>query len=229
MSHPALALAQRSPALWSRVRDFNFALSRDATATRLPDIPAPVLAALNASPRGARRLSEQLLAREHVDPALCLDFQEPPRRLALFEPAVLDRLTSYAGAAIYADRLARIIDGSVLRAVRQSLSVDLYSFALRRAPFFHRPPPELLSRHQGTPDAPENYLRVIQRAGQDAVEVCLAGAPVTLTRRFALKFPADRAWRFDLDPKPGLRDKTWAFLHRLTLQEIAPESAAWLS
>lgn len=65
---------------------------------------------------------------------LPVDFDTPAARLALLDGETLDRLSLRLGLVIDGAEVRRIITADAVKAVREALGTDAYSFAVQRAP-----------------------------------------------------------------------------------------------
>jgi hypothetical protein len=197
------------PDLYRAVYDWNLYPHRWIPADRLGAVlPAPVIAALEASPEGRARLGAHF-RRVHGLEETLWDLAVPRRRLALLGSAALERLARFAGAVRVAPRLARVIAKDERRSLTAQIGEDAYSFALRRGPLL--PGPGALPV-----DAPvEGSLpEALGRCGWQTVWDCVALEPEALRRRFLLKVPASAR---HLAPPAGeeARDLSWELVAAL--------------
>lgn len=186
-------------------------------------IPADLLDATLASPRGHRRLSTLLLDRGGLREKVCFDFEETRRRFALVDGGALQRLRLIVGAAVQAERIARVIERGPLQRLKDQIGERVYEFALKRARFLVPRVPASLRIASG------DLSLDVRESGRLAIETCLLGEPEAITGRFALKFPAETCWDFSRKIAAPEQQETWQFVHRVFLKEVGAEWSVCLS
>lgn len=86
-------------------------------------------------PEGMRASGPLLRALHGVRPAVLHgwnDFSAEPARLAFLPEDTIRRLFLFFAASVYAEDIARLLDGRSVKALREAIGAEAYMFALRR-------------------------------------------------------------------------------------------------
>ena len=209
------------PDLYRAIYDWNAYPHRWALPVWLAEaaLPPAVVSLLEGSSRGRERL------RRHFTRALGLeqtwwDFQEPRARVALLGAEALLRLARYAGAALHASRLARVIAKEERRALTQRIGEDAYAFGMRSA----RAANVSVLKVAAHGNLPED----VDRSGWEVVAACLKPEPVAVHARLRLKvapeinLPTGEAVALDSAP-------AWELMQAVSKEALRPEEARCLA
>lgn len=212
-------LITRRDSLFSLIHQFNFGISGYIDQSHIQE---PFLkkywAKIAASSRVRKKLSHYLLLLWGLQDQVHYNFEEPRLRLALLDPKTFERLLVYAGAALYAERIAKIIAKKDVQALMESVGSEVYFFAAKRAPLLYslRPNVPLV---EGNTFTRENFFQ----AGKQCLEMCFSGESKALLERLKMKFPAEVEWVFRSEADEGKKTKAWNYLHRLLVKEVEPQ------
>jgi hypothetical protein len=213
------ALVSRHPDLFRAIYDWNAYPHRWALPAWLESIavPTPVVALLEQTARGRERLGRHFRQALGLD-AMLWDFVEPRRRLALLTAPTLSRLARFAGAALHAAPLARVVTKADRRRVADHIGEDAYAFALRRG--LARTLPELSAMITSDGDP----LPHIETAGWHAVFASLSGEPAAVTARVRLKMPPAIAAlpAFATPTEAPSATASWAFIQPILREAATP-------
>lgn len=213
-------VARENRALFQSVCRFNFQPAWYIHSDHLAGVITPRLVEqLRRSPRGRHRLSRWIASRWDLSVPDPGEFKDPPRRLALLEYTLLERLIALIGAAVYSRKIALAVDRDTQTRLKQSLGDD-YLFAVKRAPFLVKDLPERLAQPIG-PD-PRNQL---QKAGRVCVLNCIPDASSALWQRLALKFPPGAPLDRGDTLNDSERSSVWKSLKRILVSEVNPAVA----
>jgi hypothetical protein len=205
--------------LFELVCQFNYNVAEYVHPSHLEGIINKELLDVISKDRTARTdMAKILLTRFELNDSPCFDFTSPRTRLALISEVTLQKLYFYVGAALLHERITRIISKDALNQLREQLGKNVYFFAIKRAPFLVSEKPKLESLETSSPDV---FIDLIRVAGE-CIACCLSGEPVSVTRRFALKFPKKLAWHFEKKYSEEERAAAWAFVHRILIKEVGP-------
>ncbi|MDR0428834.1 MAG: Yop proteins translocation protein K [Puniceicoccales bacterium] len=135
----------------------------------------------------------------------------PRQKLVYATAHCVHRLIKFIGAAIFSEEIRRTILRQERHMLMKIIGGEIYQFALRKAVFFHpRDLPFDRDKVNG------KYLaEKIINSGKFCVTACLCDLPVSLQRRFLLKFDPKEYWFF---PKYGdvlQVDSIWKFVERI--------------
>lgn len=208
------------------IMEFNFQPARYAAPDRVSGlIEAPLFEKLRRSPRAERRLSAWMLGELGLDGQYWFDFTEEHRRIALMDGRTLIDLVFFAGAAVNARWISRVIDKERSAALRRNLGDRVLGFALKRAP--------LLLGDSEFSDAPPDELTEVkahvEAAGKRCLEACFAGEPAALTRRLLLKFPTCVSLTFDRAASPEEKAAAGRVIRKIACSEGSPVWTASVS
>lgn len=186
-------------------------------------VQEPLLSKIQKSQRASYMLSQRVLELIGVSRDFFYDFSDVRLRLALIDPATLNRLYLVAGAACCSDQITHVIDRDSLRYLKEHLGEDLYRFAIKRAPLLVTEEQKPKMHHMyGSVEA---IFQNVLSSGQACFELCLAGEPKALLNRFMLKFEDSFRWNFVQAVSPKQREAAWSLLHRLLTREVGKEWA----
>lgn len=183
-------------------------------------LPEPVVKLLESSPAGRERLGRHYRRALGLE-EMVWDFQPEARRLALLGAPTLDRLARFAGAAVEAHRLARVIAKEDRRALTERIGDDAYGFALRRGRL-------LTSSGVSGTDAALTAAALgaeVLRAGWATLSACLGREPEALRRRLRLKAPREQALFSAEPPTPEAAAEAWRLLKPITSDVLTQEEA----
>jgi hypothetical protein len=156
-------------------------------------------------------------------------FAPAPNRLALLPPPLLERLSLYCSAAVWAEDLSRIIEKSRLAQVREHIGPEVYRYAVRRGRFhlgglrslLHSGPEREIPEE--APARPAEWdAETFRQSGERILALCLAHWPE------ALRTAWEEHWRRPLPkenpawqaiPFPAL----WRWVEKILCTEVAPE------
>jgi hypothetical protein len=211
------SLVRDQPDLYRTIYDWNAYPHRWALSGWLENsaVPAPVIALLESSARGRERLSRHFRTALGLDEMLW-DFQPPHRRLALLSTATLERLARFAGAALQAARLARVVAKEQRREITARIGEDAYRFALRRGRVLAG-----LNALDALTSRNGDLASDIETSGWRALATCVADDPPALRQRLQLKFPAKLVW-----PDPAGANcsaAAWSLLQPIAQEALSAE------
>ncbi|MDR0379887.1 MAG: hypothetical protein LBI62_08115 [Candidatus Accumulibacter sp.] len=151
-------------------------------------------------------------------------FEPAPNRLALLPPPLLERLSLYWSAAVWAEDLSRIIEKTRLAQVMAQIGPEVYRYAVRRGRFQLgglRP-----SLRSGLKDAfartTEWDAEIFHQPGERILALCVAHWPGTL------RIAWEERWQ-QLLPEPlPVRQAVsfpalWLWVKKILCTEVAPE------
>ena len=212
-------LIEEQRSLFELVCSFNFNVAEYVHTSQLEGIIAKDLLDLISKRQGLHGdVAKVLLSHFGLEASPCFDFTSPRRRLALVGEVTLQKLYFYVGAALFHERITRIISKEELNKLRENLGKNVYFFAIKRAPFLVADKPKLAALEAPTKDV---FVDII-RAAEECFSCCFSGDPESVTRRFALKFPKKLTWHFDKNYSNEEREAAWAFVHRILIKEVGP-------
>ena len=176
------------------VWEFNYKPERYVHNSWLSNLPnAELLQKLIAEDSGnqkATRLSHHLMGQLGFDGKFYFDFSDPITKLALWSTEDIQKLVYHVGILFYFDEIRHQITRDDVKKFRSDLGVELYSFALNRAP-------GLKSKQLKQIDLP-NTMSIKQKiltAGLISLFTAMKGYPLALLKRLVVKLP--RKW-FDI-------------------------------
>lgn len=164
------------------------------------------------------RLSRLLLRHFRLENESFYEFEDPRLRVALLSGEVLSRLLIYAGAAIYSERMSKLIMKKDVIALKESIGEDVYFFASKKASLFIGLAPRM--------DLPEGGVitkEVLFELGKRCLEMCLANEDERLLKRLVLKFPSELKWDFRVAVEEPQKTKAWNYLYRILIKEVKPD------
>jgi hypothetical protein len=212
-------MCKQKDLLMQQVLQFNFNLISYVHPDRLPSsIPANWILSLQTTPRSKRKLNSFLQYQFNLGGQFCFDFSNPVSRLALLDLVALKQLMLVAGTACYAEVIAKFIEKSKINQFKESVGESYYTFAVKRAAILFRNKPEI----QLPPLQETNFVSNIFNAGKELIERALEGEPLAILKRLELKFEPELKWHFQHDTAQESKEKIWAFLKKLILNEINP-------
>ncbi len=216
-------LAESDRGLPRKIIDFNLYPLRAAHVSHVsglwPEFQ-PLLPGLTSHKVTCRQLFERLPPKTGYGDT-CWDFSEPRLRLALLESSHLQRILTYAGAALLREEIAREIARPRLAGLIQRHGPDLYQFALKKAHV-------LLGSPKVFPAFPisGSLADSVEQAGKRIFEHCFQGQCESFLHRLELRFPADWTWDWSGQESQEVTAHAWKWLHRIATREIAPETSA---
>ena len=179
-----------------------------------------LLSRLRSSARGRRKLTDWVRSRWALEAVDFREFETEAQRVALLDCAVLERLTSLTGAALYGRRIALVVDRATQTRMKEALGED-YLFALKRAPFLVKHLPDRLAEPLG-----EDTAGQLQEAGRICLMSCVADCSQGVLDRLALKLPPG----FRVNRETALSDTErrdlWKPMKRILLSEVDPTLAS---
>lgn len=129
------AMMRRRDGLFPLIVDFALRPSRYMHESWAETLFTPELwDRLRQSRRAAPHIDQLILQDLGMADTLPVDFDTPAARLALLDGETLDRLSLRLGLVIDGAEVRRIITADAVKAVREALGTDAYSFAVQRAP-----------------------------------------------------------------------------------------------
>ncbi|MDR3143713.1 MAG: SctK family type III secretion system sorting platform protein [Puniceicoccales bacterium] len=183
----------------------SFQLERWLHPTRFPEGMTPALYRLLRSAKRTKEAVEVWLW-EHLklrNDAIPRDL-ESRWDLAFIGAEKIGDLQLYLGAYCESEAIARVILGSEVVALKQSIGEAVYHFVLYRVPLLSKLSVPLFPEAiQEKPSLPER----IRQKGKWMLESLLADAPAALLERFVLQFP--REWAWDFSHKPSREERTF--------------------
>ena len=172
-----------------------------------------------ADSRSEARLGEAMLQHWELPYRPCFDFGAPMRRLALLDPAPLNRLVLLAGLARHAEEISRIIVRSQVQKLRFQIGEEAYKFVLLRAP--------LLTGQLPAGDGATETTDWAERAtftGLSMLSACLGPELQIMSGRVSLKFSRGMIEAWDVKPCPEAPEVLFRLFRKVLLQEVEP---AW--
>ena len=176
------------------VWEFNYKPERYVHDSWLSNLPnAELLQKLIAEDSGnqkATRLSHHLMSQLGFDGKFYFDFSDPITKLALWGTEDIQKLVYHVGILFYFDEIRHQITREEVKRFRSDLGVELYSFALNRAP-------GLKNKQLKQVDLPDtmSIKQKILAAGLISLFTAMKGYPLPLLKRLVVKLP--RKW-FDI-------------------------------
>ncbi|MFI0347499.1 MAG: SctK family type III secretion system sorting platform protein [Chthoniobacterales bacterium] len=170
-------------------------------------------------------LAEDHRVRSHVDRLLKSKFSwkesvawtpdDSLWEVSLIEPISLERLSLLAGAIALRKIIAQIIDGSIVRKLRQEIGEDIMEFTLLSS--------SSSKYFLGSVEAPsEDLVAAIKKEGIMVVETAFSAKPIGVQERIASKLPGCFANQFYHEPLP-LAEAAGKILNQLW-----KEASSWL-
>lgn len=217
------SLVVSRPDLYRAIYDWNVYPHRWALPEWMADamLPTAVVGLLESSSRGRQRLGL------HFSRALGLqetwwDFQDPRRRLALLSSAALARLARYAGAALLAGRLARIVAKEERRNLTARIGEDAYAFGMRH---------NRVQTVSGVASSETgNLAEDVEQSGWKVVFGCLAAEPEAIRARLRLKIPASIPFRASGSELGGdAVSDAWRLVQPVTREALTAEEKRCLA
>jgi len=172
------------------VWEFNYKPERYVHKSWLSDLPnAELLQKLISEDNShkATRLSHHLMGQLGFNGQFYFDFKDPITRLALWHGEDLKRLVYHIGIMFFFDDIRKKIKRDEVNQCRSELGLDLYNFALLRAPRLKA----TQLKHVKFPDSMPIKQQVLM-AGLLSLFTAMQGYPIPLLKRFVVKFP--RKW-----------------------------------
>lgn len=190
----------RGGLLSGRMLDFNFLPSLTLHPSRYASFKPGDLSSLMA--RSAtwqstwhRHWSREILKELNV--GLVSDLEQAELVVGLLPPATMNRLALHIAAVVHGPQLRHTIEGSRVRAMRDSLGEDLFAFTWRRAPEYAMIDLPLTAM-------PIN-LSKWELVGHGIILMAISDAEPAVARRIELKLPANsRDGLCPLPQKPAL-------------------------
>lgn len=212
------SLVRDRPDLYRAIYDWNAYPHRWILPAWLNDaaVPTAVITQLEKTSAGRERLGRHFRQVYRLE-EMIWDFQEPRRRIALLSGPTLARLARFAGAAIHAGRLARVVTKDERRATTERIGEDAYTFALRHG--------WRLTASDGTGganDAMGSLVEAVEQSGWRVVATCVQGEAETIRRRLRLKAPPSQPVFQDTAAQPPVKD-AWNFLQPIAREALTPE------
>ena len=215
---------EENPTLFRMIYQFNCQVANTIHPDHLEGlVDHGVFECILQSPRGEQALSEWIVEQFALEPDGVWDFESQVARLVLLDSSSLVRLIKLAGIASIHRQIARIVDRDTVSRIKQSLTEELYLFAVKRAGFLLGPLADALDTGEPT-IGPEEIDRQAGQVGQQLVSACLTGQPKALMSRLALKLPADIILNDSRDNSENSH-AIWPALKRILLTEVNPEFA----
>ena len=213
-------LLSKNDGLFQRIVRFNVDILDYMDETHLRGIlPLELVRSVSKCPRARARICDYLLGVLELKNSFVLDFEKPCRRVALMEPALVQNLLCYAGAALCWDRIAHVIDRAHLASIKSTLGASAYLFAVKRASFVTGFKSDLPIGQVATNDVGHDAIA----AGRECLELAFDGEDEGLLKRFKLKFPSTFEWNFNKGTNDTDKEKAWRYLKRIILKEVAPQ------
>lgn len=209
---------KREDSLFLLIYKFNNAIAGYVDWSHLPEL-SQLEPIINASSKGLNDFSVYLKSRFRFQDDVYGEFHEPRLRLALMESQTLDRLVVYAGAALYSEKVNKVIMKEKLEALKSAIGEDAYFFVTKRATLLSTLMPRVpLNDGVQIPSKDDVY-----KAGKHCLEICLSGESEAIVERLRLKFPKTMSLDFAQDVSPEQRMKAWNYLFRILVKEVKPE------
>lgn len=211
------ALIQSNPGLYRAIYDWNLYPHRWALPERLePDrLPESIIAVLEKSPRGRKRLSSHHRANLNLQKTFW-DFELPRRRIALLPAASLARLASFAGAAWNAPTLARTVTQKAYLDLVAVIGADAYAYALHRGRSLVAAAGLLL------PTVRESPAATVTHSGWSILATVLYGEDPALIKRFRLKTPVAVSLK-SVERSELSTFQAWTFLQPIMADQLPLE------
>lgn len=212
---------KRRDLLFTQIFDFNNIPSKYIHSSFLTAIPSlsDVWNNVKGVTRIQKRISKILLAHFNLKDKFFYDFQDLRTRLGLVDSENLNKLILFAGAVIYADKIKKIVLKKQLDEMRTSIGEEALFFATKRASLITPLIPKITPKEKISVPMRED----LEEVGRLCLERCLAGEDGALLERLKLKFPATITWNFNTKPLEEEKTKSWNFLYRILVKEIAPK------
>jgi hypothetical protein len=214
-------LGKNGGPLAERAIGFNRYPQRYAHPSWIPETWGPWMGKLPAGSKSEASLGRGLLRHWGLAETPCFDFTTPARRLALIEGEPLRRTLLLAGVARHADAIARLMERSKVKELKEQVGEDAYKFAMFRAPLLAGP---LAAGGNEAAPAGADWKTRCMAAGMGMFGACLAGGPAGLSARAVLKFPREYAPYFGAGGGEGTQEGYLRLFRRILAQEVDP---AW--
>ncbi len=193
---------------------------------RYMDLDEPGFQCLIQNPRAEKKLSGIILDKAGLKDHFHWDFELKRLRLALVDGPALLSLIRLAGIAINAGQIIRVIEREPLLALKKSIGLKAYLFALKKAPF-------LIGKTKFSfIEAQNDYFMFNQyttRCGAKCLAACFSNAPRPLIKRLGLKLPVEIKGIFEHPFPDQERDAAFMVFKKILLQEVDPQWATFIS
>lgn len=210
---------EREDSLFKLIYEFNVELGNYVDPSHIKDESLnKFFPLIRSSSKGRRRLSEYLLKQFGFQDKYCYHFEEPRMRLALVDENTLNKLLQFAGAALFAEHIQKVVMKQKLEAFRTDVGADLYYFISKRALLLKAFMPKLVVAEKELP-AKEDIFE----AGKLCFEYCFSNDPEELLKRLMLKFPVTVQWQFNRQEGEMYKTACWRYLERILTKEIEPK------
>ena len=120
------------------------------------------------------RLSIKLLLHWDLADQTCFSFGEVSRRIALADPATLERTAFLGGLAVHWESISRILEREAVQEIRGEIGTEAYRFSLFRAPILVGNPPVV----SGIAIGERGFTGIterMRRIGLELIADCMAG------------------------------------------------------
>lgn len=216
---------KREDALFRLMYEFNVELGSYIEPSHLKEASLQKhLSLIKNSKRGERRLSEYLLNQFKLRSHDWYHFEEPRIRLALVDGQVLNKLLQMAGAALFGERIHKVITKQKLETFKTDVGPDLYYFISKRSLLLKALMPKIQVPEKELPTKEDIF-----QAGKLCFEYCFSNEPEAFLKRLTLKFPNSIQWKFNHPDSAGLKTNCWRYLERILIKEIEPKYSASFS
>lgn len=148
-------------------------------------------------------ISRYIMRRYRLKSAWVHDFTELRHRILLIDGVCLNRLACLLGLIVFSRYIRKIIDGEILKVLRESLGEDFFEFARKRAAFYN---PQFLNRMiKVDPNkiGPHNIVDEVRKKGVICFGLLFWNDEKNLKTRLAIKLPKQYAPQILRDPPKG--------------------------